>query len=116
MLETFQVREQLQRARQELAHALYQHDAAARVIARLTRERDDSNAKLESLRTQVESGKLAVDAASASTVQNDADQPDAKRVEFWVGKGWCACRRSHPLSLATTPSHDLPPLPRPRWA
>ena len=42
VLETYNTREQLARTREELATALYQHDAAVRVIARLTSERDEA--------------------------------------------------------------------------
>ena len=41
-LESFTIRQQLNQTRQELAVALYQHDAAVRVIARVTKERDEA--------------------------------------------------------------------------
>lgn len=45
-LETYNLKEQLARAREELATALYQHDAAVRVIARLSKERDEARDSL----------------------------------------------------------------------
>jgi hypothetical protein len=56
-LESYNVRQQLAQTRQELATALYQHDAAVRVIARLTRERDEARDALS---------KVTISAGSAS--------------------------------------------------
>ena len=46
MLETFELKRTLEDTRRELAHAIYQHDAACRVIARLLSERDQARAML----------------------------------------------------------------------
>ena len=42
MLESFTLKQKYQELRQELAHSLYQYDAACRVIARLMQERDSA--------------------------------------------------------------------------
>jgi pre-mRNA-processing factor 19 len=52
-LESYNVRQQLSQTRQELATALYQHDAAVRVIARLTRERDEARDALSKVTVNV---------------------------------------------------------------
>ena len=64
-LESFTVRQQLNQTRQELATALYQHDAAIRVIARLTKERDEARDALS---------KVTV--SGGGTINGDAMQID----------------------------------------
>lgn len=49
MLETYQLKQQYHNARQELSNALYENDAAKRVIARLIRERDEARTALASV-------------------------------------------------------------------
>ena len=63
VLETYNTREQLSRTREELATALYQHDAAVRVIARLTKERDEARDALS---------KVTVAPASVGAANGDA--------------------------------------------
>ena len=48
-LETFTLRQHLTQTRQELSHSLYEVDAAKRVIARLSREKDDARDALSKI-------------------------------------------------------------------
>ena len=48
-LETFTLRQHLTQTRQELSNALYENDAARRVIARLSRERDEARDALSKI-------------------------------------------------------------------
>ncbi|KAG7152056.1 Pre-mRNA-processing factor 19 like protein [Verticillium longisporum] len=66
-LETYNLKEQLARTREELATALYQHDAAVRVIARLTRERDEARDALS--RVTVTGGAANGDAMAVDSVE-----------------------------------------------
>lgn len=66
-LESFNLQQQLQQTRQELSTVLYQNDAAVRVIARLTKERDESRETL---------ARMGIGAGSASN--GDSMQVDQK--------------------------------------
>lgn len=80
MLETFTLRQHLDTTRQELAQALYQHDAACRVIARLMQERDEARLQLASMQSQgfsashAQNANGAVEAAGSAMETVDAEQ------------------------------------------
>lgn len=65
-LETYTLKQNLVQTRQELSTALYQHDAAVRVIARLTRERNEAREALS---------KVSLGSGAAAT-NGDAMQVD----------------------------------------
>ena len=48
-LETYTLRQHLTQTRQELSRALYEHDAAVRVITRVSRERDEAREALSKI-------------------------------------------------------------------
>merc|ERR1719343_1961091 len=53
MSETYEMKTNLDTTRKQLSHALYQHDAACRVIARLLRERDAARTQVAQLQDQL---------------------------------------------------------------
>lgn len=53
MTETCELKGNLDTTRKQLSHALYQHDAACRVVARLLRERDATRAQVVQLQEQL---------------------------------------------------------------
>lgn len=68
-LETFTLQQQLTQTRQELSTALYQHDAAVRVIARLIKERDEARDAL---------ARLSISGGAPQQQDGDAMQVDAE--------------------------------------
>ena len=57
MLDVFTLRKSLTDTRKELAHALYQQDAACRVIARLVKEKEQLQQMLTLTREELDSKK-----------------------------------------------------------
>lgn len=69
VLETYQLKQQLAETRQELSAALYYNDAAEKVIARLSRERDDARDAL---------AKVSITSNGANGAGGDAMQVDGQ--------------------------------------
>ncbi|KAG9141569.1 hypothetical protein Leryth_022243 [Lithospermum erythrorhizon] len=86
MLSNFALEQQLHTARQELSHALYQHDAACRVIARLKKERDEARALLAQADRQIPTSAATEATVTAAALINgkraaeDEDIGSGKRI------------------------------------
>ncbi|KAJ6261916.1 hypothetical protein Dda_2715 [Drechslerella dactyloides] len=77
-LETYTLRQQLAQTRQELSTALYQHDAAVRVIGRLIKERDEARDALSKITA---SGVAAGAPSGGDEMQVDSNDVPADVVE-----------------------------------
>jgi pre-mRNA-processing factor 19 len=92
MLSNFALEQQLNTARQELSHALYQHDAACRVIARLKKERDEARSLLTQAEKQVPVPTTSTGTSDpVSTLTNgkraaeeDAMEADGKKIRLGI--------------------------------
>lgn len=98
-LESYTLRQQLTQTRQELSTALYQHDAAVRVIARLSRERDEAREALSGISVH-----------RAPATNGDAMQVDSPglsseliaNVEATQGRSGSQVNSFHPTLLLTS--------------
>ena len=83
-LESYNLRQQLAQTRQELATALYQHDAAVRVIARLTRERDEARDALSkvTISAGAQNNGDAMQVDSAGLPEELAEKVDATQEKY----------------------------------
>ena len=100
-LESYTLRQQLAQTRQELSTALYQHDAAVRVIGRLTKERDEARDALSKVTVrpgggapngeQMEVDRKGLPEPIAAKVQETQERyaftPSSPAASFFIGYG-----------------------------
>lgn len=110
VLETFALRQQLDQTRKELAHTLYQYDAACRVISRLMRERDEAQQLLRDVKpvsassTQMEQQDSAMDVSTEVTATSNAVTGVSEEV---VGELNAVCKALSSTRKGRKPSEHL---------
>ncbi|KAF8316155.1 nuclear matrix protein NMP200 [Clavulina sp. PMI_390] len=112
VLEQFTLRERYNAVRQELSHALYQHDAATRVAARLLKERDSAREALASV--QATMGIASAPAAAVADVEMEAApqeqsgalpaDADAEIVETQAALSAIRKKKAKPAATYATPA------------
>ena len=101
-LETHTLRQQLVQVRQELSTALYQHDAATRVIARLLKERDEAREALSNVTVGAGASSAGMDVEQMD-VDNAAEIPAAMQEKIdETKKEYVLPGRGRPIKLCCT--------------
>ena len=75
VLETFELRKHLDIVKKQLVHAMYQQDAATRVISRLIKERDEARKALANTQQRLSDFKTKLD---TTVVDTKFEPPDKK--------------------------------------
>lgn len=97
MQESFTLKKQLDTARTELSHALYQNDAACRVIARLLKERDQARADVEKLKA---GGAVYVSRRHSTRLRRDC----GRSILMTSAQPWISSLSSLVSTMLPTPS------------
>jgi pre-mRNA-processing factor 19 len=100
MLETYTLKQHLETVRQELAHALYQHDAACRVIARLIAERDEARAAVGNTQENVAVAMRRVASGADGGAQATGITEEMGKVMQQVAKGLSKNRKKKVKEMA----------------
>jgi len=79
MVSSWSLRSKLLESRQQLSHSLYQYDAAVRVIARLTEERDRALQELADTRESMASALSQIEALKAMQIES-VSKPSAPTI------------------------------------
>lgn len=92
-LETFTLRQHLTQTRQELSNALYENDAAKRVVARLQKERDEARDALSKIGVNGAGGGGGMNGGEAMQIDGQEMSEDlVKKVEATQEKYVCNLR------------------------
>ncbi|KAM7191765.1 Pre-mRNA-processing factor 19 [Rhypophila sp. PSN 637] len=110
VLDAYNTREQLKRTREELANALYQNDAAVRVIARLTKERDEARDALSKLSIAPTGGAAGAGGDDAMAMDNlSLPEPLQEHVDE-VHQQLFKTRKKRPAPASWATSDDISAL------
>ncbi|XP_049848255.1 pre-mRNA-processing factor 19-like [Schistocerca gregaria] len=117
MLEMFNLRQEHMRVRKQLAHYLYQHDAACRVIARISSERDQYMQELSKFKAQVRITNVhnspsssKMDADKDKDAEGDAPEGLSEELQDLIAKKkneLCDIRMTYKISPSTITSKTL---------